>query len=131
MALDNIKQTWDDEFKGVMETPTGNVTLGDQENGVQPYHLLFGALGSCFYATFLSIAKKKRLTFDKATVEVSGNKGEGKEINLLEKVVIKLVITNASNEKALAKSAEWGTKFCSIHETVSKVADIELIVEFD
>ena len=131
MALDTIKQTWDDEFKGEMETPNGKVILGDQENGIYPYHLLFGALGSCFYATFLSIAKKKRLSFDKATVEVSGNKGEGKEINLLEKAVIKLVITNPSNKKALAKSAEWGTKFCSIHETIAKVADIELSVEFE
>ncbi len=131
MALDNIKQTWDDEFKGVMETPTGKIILGEQKNGIYPYHMMFGALGSCFYATFLSIAKKKRLSFDKATVEVSGNKGTGKEVNLLEKVVIKLVVTNPSNEKALAKSAEWGTKFCSIHETVSKVADIELIVEFN
>jgi putative redox protein len=92
--------------------------------------MLFGALGSCFYSTFLSIAKKKRLSFDKAEVEVSGHKGTGKEINLLEKVIIKLVIWNPSNEKALKRSAELGSKFCSIHETISKVADIELIVEF-
>jgi putative redox protein len=131
MALDTIKQTWDDNFVGEMTTPTGKVILGEQENGIFPYHMLFGALGSCFYATFLSIAKKKRLSFDKAEVEVSGHKETGKEINLLEKVLIKLVITNPSNEKALSKSAELGSKFCSIHETISNVADIELIVEFN
>ncbi|MBI9010083.1 MAG: OsmC family protein [Tenericutes bacterium] len=130
MALDTIKQTWDESFIGEMETPTGKVFLGEQENGIYPYHMLFGALGSCFYATFLSVAKKKRLSFDKAELEVSGNKGEGKEINLLEKVTIKLVITNPSNEIGLKKSAELGSKFCSIHETISKVADIDLIVEF-
>ena len=131
MALDNIMQTWDDQFKGTMETPTGKTILGDQENGIYPYHLMFGAIGSCFYSTFLSIAKKKRLSFDKATLEVSGNKGTGKEVNLLEKVIIKLIITNPSNEKGLAKSADWGTRFCSIHEMVSRIADIELIVEFN
>ena len=131
MALDTIKQVWDNQFRGEMETPTGKITLGDQDQGIYPYHLLFGALGSCFYSTFLSIATKKRLTFDKATVEVSGNKGTGKEINLLEKATIKLVITNPSNEKGLTRSAELGAKFCSIHETISKVAHIELIVEFE
>ena len=130
MALDTIKQTWDNQFKGEMETPNGKVIIGDLENGLYPYHMLFGAIGSCFYATFLSIATKKRLTFDKATVEVSGNKGTGKEVNLLEKVKIKLIIINPSNEKALLKSADLGTKFCSIHEMVSKVADIELVVDF-
>jgi putative redox protein len=131
MALDTIKQTWDDNYVGVMETPTGKVILGDQENGIYPYHMLFGALGSCFYATFLSIAKKKRLSFDKAKLEVSGHKETGKEVNLLEKVTIKLLITNPSNEKALSKSAELGSKFCSIHETIFNVADIELIVTFN
>lgn len=131
MALDTIKQTWDNQFKGEMITPNGKTAIGDVKNGLQPYHMLFGALGSCFYATFLSIATKKRLTFDKATVEVSGNKGTGKEINLLEKVTINLVITNPSNEKGLIKSAELGSKFCSIHETISKVAKIDLLVTFN
>lgn len=131
MALDTIKQTWDSQFKGEMVTPNAKVDIGEVENGLYPYHMLFGAIGSCFYATFLSIATKKRLTFDKATVEVSGNKGTGKEVNLLEKVKIELVITNPSNEKGLLKSAELGTKFCSIHEMVSRVADISLEVKFN
>jgi putative redox protein len=131
MALDTIKQTWDDNYVGTMETPTGKIILGEQENGIYPYHMLFGALCSCFYATFLSIAKKKRLSFDKAEIEVSGHKGTGKEVNLLEKVTIKLLITNPSNEKGLSKSAELGSKFCSIHETISNIADIELLVDFN
>ena len=130
MALDNIKQTWDSNFVGEMETPTGKILLGEQENGIYPYHMLFGALASCFYATFLSIAKKKKLDFEKATVEVSGNKGTGQEVNLLEQVKIVLTITNPSNKTGLEKSAELGAKFCSIHETISKVANIDLIVEF-
>lgn len=131
MALDTIRQVWNDEYQGEMETPTGKILLGDQDEGIFPYQLLFGALGSCFYATFLSIAKKKRLTFEKAELEISGNKGTGKEINLLEKATIKMVITKPSNEKGLARSAELGAKFCSIHETLSKVADVELIVTFN
>lgn len=131
MALDTITQVWDDEFKGEMHTPNGTIKIGDVEGGMYPYHMFFGSLGACFYATFLSIAKKKRLSFEKAVLEVSGNKATGQEINLIEQVTLKLKITKPSNEKALLKSAELGTKFCSIHETVSKVANIDLVVEFE
>ncbi len=130
MALDNIKLTMDSNYVGELESPTAKIKMGDQDNGMMPYHLLFGALASCFYATFLSIATKKKLSFDKAEIEVSGTKGTGKEINLLEEVKIEMEITNPSNEEALIKSAELGAKFCSIHETISKVANIELQVRF-
>lgn len=132
MALDTIKQTWDSEFKGIMETPTGTINIGDEENGMAPYHMLFGALGACFYATFLSIAKKKRLTFDKATLEVSGKKEEKeREPRLLEEAVMTLTITNPSNEKGFIRSAELGAEYCSIHKTLEKIAHIELKVEFN
>ena len=113
-----------------MESPTGVIKIGEQEGGMYPYHLLFGALATCFYSTFLVIAQKKRLSFDNAELEVSGHKGTGKEINLLEQVTIKMTITNPSNEKGLHKSAELGAKFCSIHETISKVANIDLVIVF-
>ena len=130
MALDNIQITFDVEFRGEMVSPSGKITLGDQENGMQPYHLLFGALGSCFYSTFLVIAKKRRLSFDKVTLEISGSKVPDGDVRLLEKVKIEMVVFNPSNEKGLQKSAEFGAKFCSIHATVSKVAEIELVVTF-
>ncbi len=130
MALDNIQITFDEEFRGEMVSPSGKITLGDQENGMQPYHLLFGALGSCFYATFLVIAKKKRLSFGKATLEISGSKVPKGDVRLLEHVKIEMVIFNPSNEKGLLKSAEMGAEFCSIHETIRKVANVELVVTF-
>lgn len=130
MALDNLKLRMDDNFVGDLESPTGKILMGDQDGGMQPYHLLFGALASCFYSTFLVISKKKRLTFDHAEVEVSGYKETGKEVNLLEHVTVKLVVTNPSNEKGLEKSAELGAKFCSIYTTLSKIAEMELLVEF-
>lgn len=131
MALDTVKMTMDSDYVGELESPTGTIKMGDQEGGMMPYHLLFGALASCFYSTFLVISKKKRLTFDKAEVVVSGYKeNTQKEKNLLEHVTIEMTITNPSNEKGLMKSAELGAQFCSIHETISRVAKIETIVKF-
>jgi len=130
MALDNIQLTFDNQFVGEMISPTGKVLIGAQENGIAPYHLLFGALGSCFYSTFLAIANKKRLTFEKAFVEVSGSKRAG-EVQTLEFVHIKVIIYGGDNEAQLTRSAELGTRFCSIHNTVSKVATMTLEVLFE
>ncbi len=129
MALDNIKLTFDNQFAGEMISPTGTVLIGDQENGIAPYHLLFGALGSCFYSTFLAIANKKKLVFEKATVEVSGSKRTG-EVQTLEFVHIKISIYGGDNQVQLTKSAELGTRFCSIHNTISQVATMSLEVLF-
>jgi len=130
VALDNIILRMDTNFKGELESPTAKVKVGDLEGGLQPYHMLFGALASCFYSTFLEISKKKRLSFSSGSVEVSGYKEKGKEVNLLEHVTVKLIVKDPSEEKGLIKSAELGAKFCSIYTTLSKIAKMELIVEF-
>lgn len=129
MALDNIQLSFTNEFVGKMTSPTGSVLIGSQDNGIQPYHLLFGALGSCFYSTFLAIANKKRLTFEKAEVEVSGEKRTG-EVQTLEHVRIVITIYGGDNEAQLTRSAELGTRFCSIHNTISQVAKMDLEVIF-
>src|SRR5690606_29436370 len=120
----------DKDFVGEMISPTGTVKLGNQEHGVKPYHLLFGSIASCFYATFLSVANKMRLTFTDVAIEVSGNKRD-EAVATLDYVKIEMVVYNGSDETKLNKAADLGAKFCSIHETVSKVANIELIVKFE
>lgn len=129
MDADRVTLQFDPDYKGTLTSPTGTVILGDQPNGVEPYHLLFGALASCFYATFLSVAKKKRLTFTHAEMTVDGHKRD--EVPpTLDYVKLTLVIHQPSNEEQLRKSAELGAKYCSIHETILKVATIELEVQF-
>lgn len=129
METDRIKMKFDREFVGTMTSPTGEVKLGRQTNGIAPYHLLYGALGSCFYATFLSVSNKMRLTFDDAELEISGTKRE-ESPSTLNHVKIELVVFNPSHEEKIKKAAELGAQHCSIHETISKVADIELNVTF-
>ncbi|MFU8786031.1 MAG: OsmC family protein [Candidatus Izemoplasmataceae bacterium] len=130
MKADQVTLTFNDEFIGEMVSPTGHVKLGRQTEGVQPYHLLFGALGSCFYATFLSVAHKMRLSFSDVSITVSGNKRE--EVpTTLDDVTIEMVVYNGSDEHKLIKAAELGAKYCSIHETISKVANIKLDVTFE
>jgi putative redox protein len=130
MKQDNVKLSFDKNFVGHMTSPTGTIALGSQENGMKPYHLLFGAIASCFYATFLSVADKMRLTFSDVDIEVSGYKRDQTPATL-EQVTIAMVIYNGSDEEKLRKASELGAKFCSIHETVSKVAKIDLVITFE
>ena len=130
MKADSIKLLFDKDFKGEMITPKGTVKLGSQEEGSQPYHLLFGALGSCFYATFLSVADKMRLTFTDVQIDVSGSKRDQAPATL-EQVTIEMIVYNGNDENKLMKAAELGAKFCSIHETIAKVSEIDLRVRFE
>jgi len=129
MNTDSVSLVFDSTFTGLMVSPTGTVKLGNQPDGLEPYHLLFGALGSCFYATFLGIAIKKRLQFKRATLDISGTKRD--EVPpTLNQVIISMVIYNASDELQFKKAAELGAKYCSIHETISQVAKISLDIVF-
>ncbi|MFP4178361.1 MAG: OsmC family protein [Acholeplasmataceae bacterium] len=130
MKADTIRLTFSDRFDGEMVSPTGTVPLGRRDQGVAPYHLLFGALGSCFYATFLSVAEKMRLSFAGVSLEVSGEKRDEVPATL-KSVTIRFVIRDGSDEDKLRQAAELGAKYCSIHRTVSKVAQIALDVSFE
>jgi len=130
MDVDVVALHFSDGFRGTLTAPKGTIPIGNEEGGLQPYNLLLGALGSCFYTTFLAIATKKRLIFTEASLTISGHKRD--EIPLtLDYVEMKMVVTGASDEEGIRKSAELGTEYCSIHATVSKVAKIKLTVEFE
>lgn len=126
---DKVKLKFTNEFNGTLTSPTGEIKIGVVEGSMRPYHLLFGALGSCLYSTFLDIVEKKRLTFDGVTIEISGEK-RTEVPTTLETGLIKLIVKNPSNEEQFEKSAKLASKYCSIYETVSKVADLSLEVEF-
>lgn len=130
MKTENVKLEFSNDFIGTVSSSRGEIKIGKQENGMSPYNLLYGALGSCFYHTFLTMLEKRRQTIESATIEISGEKRDA-DIATLEWVIIKLIVRKPSDEKQVRKCAELGTKFCSIHETISKVAKMELIVEFE
>jgi putative redox protein len=129
MKTDNVQLTFSNTFVGSMTSPSGRVVLGQQPDGMAPYHLLYGAVGSCFYATFLSVANKKRLVFKDASMEVSGIKRDTIPATL-EHLKIVFTIRGGENKEQLKESAELGAKYCSIHETISKVAKVDLDVVF-
>jgi len=117
-------------FKGEMVVESGSLPLGIEKGTFAPYDMLFGALASCLYATFLDVAEKKKINFESAHIVVTGEKREAVPTTL-SWVDTKIIIKGAEKEKGLEKAFELATKYCSIYQTIGHVADMTWSVEFE
>lgn len=119
------------DFNGVLDARGVRLGIGRKKDGkMAPYDLLLGALGSCFYATFIGIADKMRLDYTGADILVHGVKRE-EEPPTLKTVDMVMTIHGAASQKGFERAAALAAKYCSIHETISRVADIKLELVFD
>ena len=128
MAVLSITADFEREFRGTLATPLAVVPIGTGDGRLEPYDMLLGALASCYYANFLDIADKKRLSFSSASIAVSGEKRSEIPATLSW---VKLRVTvrgsgqrDANAEKGFRDAAELAGKYCSIYQTLSKVADM-------
>lgn len=113
-------------FSGELKARRGQAHIGKGgESSFRPYDLMLGALGACFYATFVDIADKMRLEYESADISVHGVKRE--EVpTTLKTVDMVFTIRGAKSAKGFERAAELAAKYCSVHETISKVAEITL-----
>ena len=129
MAVLEIKVNFRDGFNGEMTTKKTTSNVGRGEKALAPYDMMLGALATCLYSTFLDVIEKKRITFDEADVIVTGEKRKTVPMTL-EWVKVVIEVSNASEEKGIRKAAELAAKYCSVYETISKVADMNIEVAF-
>ena len=130
MSQIEVRLIFSQEFEGELSTLNTKTAVGSGEGKLRPYDMLLGALGACYYSTFVGIAKKMRLRYSGASIEVRGQKREEVPTTLS---VVDLVFTilGAEDQKGFQRAAELAAKHCSIHETISKVAQIRLDIRFD
>ncbi len=129
MAVRHLDVEFTKEFKGVAKMPNVDIKIGIGEGEALPYDLLFAALASCLYATFLDILEKKKIAFEGCTLSITGEKRE--EVpTTLQWVNVSFGIKGvpSEKEKAVSKSAELSTKYCSIYQTIAGVADMSFDV---
>ncbi len=129
MAQINVGLEFGREFEGELRAANAGAAIGTREGQLRPYDMLLGALGACYYSTFVDIAKKMRLEYEGASLDISGAKREEVPTTLSE-VDIVFTIRGASDQKSFRRAADLAAKYCSVHETVSKVAEISLDVRF-
>lgn len=127
-----IKLTFGDNTEGVLESANFETKVSYTGQGMAPYELFLGGFASCLHATFMGIMRKRKLTYDKVTYDVVGEKRE--EVpTLLNKVVTNVVIygANEAKHKSILKSMEQAEKYCSISETINRLgAEMIFNIEF-
>lgn len=131
MSRQEVSVKFEDGFKGTLVSENGTVKLGRQEGGLMPYNLLLGGLASCLYATFLDIVEKKKISYDKAEIDIVGIKREEVPTTLEDTTVV-LTITGAdeASHKGLSKSLDLSAKYCSIYQTIAQVSKMHHEIKF-
>lgn len=116
-------------FKGHLSLKEGEIGIGHNDNEARPYDLLQGALAACLHSTLLDILTKKRIEIAFADYHIEGVKRD--EVpTMLEKVVIEVTFPKGEHEAQLIKSMDLASKYCSVYNTLSKVADMSIVVKF-
>lgn len=125
-----VNMEFDYEFKGVLKAKRGTVDIGIVEGTIEPYDMVFGALGSCLYSTFLDIAVKKKIVYDGVRMKVSGEK-RTEVPTTLKTVNVEVTVVNPEKEKGLDQAMKLATEYCSVYQTLSHVAEMTYSLEFE
>lgn len=125
-----VTMDFDYEFKGILKAKRGSVNIGVEEGTVDPYDMVFGALGSCLYSTFLDIAVKKKIVYDGVKMKVSGEK-RTEVPTTLKTVNVEVTVVNPEKEKGLDQAMRLATEYCSVYQTLSHVAEMTYSLNFE
>lgn len=129
MSETRVNLIFSNDFQGELDTARAKINIGKGEGDFKPYELLLGSLGACFYATFIGIAQKMRLVYESASIDIRGVKREDVPTTL-KTVDMVFTIHGAQDQKGFERASKLAAQYCSIHETISKVAQIDLQVKF-
>lgn len=121
------------KFYGTFKNERDEGRIGLQQDGFAPYELLFAALASCFYATMRDILKKRNMEYDGVDIHISGHKLTEGVPQYLEYAKIEVTYRGmAEDDHTFAKKAvDLASKYCSIFQTLAKVAEMETEVKFE
>lgn len=118
---------FDQGFVGSASGERASLPLNMEAVGFQPYELLYSALGSCVHATFLGIAEKMRVTYDRVDYHITGIKREEIPTFLVE-CTMTISVKGASDPAKFDKAFDLGTQYCSVFNTLAKVAQMKVII---
>lgn len=125
------KINFDNGFNGELLGDRGKTLIGATGETFVPYELLYGALSSCVHATVLGVLRKMRLEYETVSYDVTGNK-RTEVPTFLTDVYFNVTMTGVEEDKQkkMTKAIELGTEYCSIYNTLAKVANMHLKIEY-
>ncbi|MFA6846469.1 MAG: OsmC family protein [Sphaerochaetaceae bacterium] len=109
-------------------TPSGDTYEFKESSG--PYEYLLGALSGCLFITFRGIATKMKVNWTHISLDIEGVKREEVPTWLKECTVAATVTGSDDNEK-FTKCFEKATRYCSVYQTLSQVAQMHWKVQFN
>jgi putative redox protein len=115
-------------FNGVASNESGSQLEVAMEKW-RPYELLFTALASCMYSTFLDVINKKKLDYETITISIDGEKIDDVP-SFLKTAQIIFSVSGADKEdekvkSKFEKSLRLSEKYCSIYNTLTKIAELD------
>lgn len=108
------------------ENTIGNEFYYTQSTG--PYEYLLGALAGCYTSTLYSYERKTNI--NKIDINIQGIKRETVPTTL-EKTTITVKAYGVSDKEEFSSLAKRASEDCSIYQTISKVSEMILNIEFE
>ena len=124
-----IKTNYEPE-QAILDTDRATLRIGSKAGEFAAYDLLLGALSACFYANLNDILEKRKEEISSIEIVVTGEK-RTEVPTTLEWVNLEITVTGDVNEKQFLRSVDLAAKYCSVHETISKVAKMTHEVKFN
>lgn len=95
------------------------VSQGGNGSGFRPMQMLLSALCGCSAVDVISILKKQRQVLEDLTIEVDGQREEGKEPSLWKNIQLIFTITGEVDPLKAYKAVDLSMeKYCSVAETL-------------
>ncbi len=127
-----VQVSFDSNQEGKLSANRFSTSISFKGEAFAPYELFLGGYVSCLHATFIGIAKKKRLPLNEVLYDVYATKRE--EIpTVLNYVKTTITFKNITDEKvqsSLIKSMKLAEKYCSISYLINTVAKMEFEYNF-
>lgn len=118
------------QHDGRLVTDSGSVVqLGRETGTVAPYELLLGGLSYCLFRTFESVTEKMKVKYEGMDMEITGVKGDD-AIGMLTNVTLQVSMTGAPDEKKVRKAFDISTRYCSVFNTLGKIAEMKWDISF-
>ncbi len=115
-------------WTGITDSGT-SIAVGAGKGSIRPYELLLLALGGCLQATFEDVSGKMKVTWDSMEMDIRGEKRESVPTTLKD-CTLSVQVRGASNEDKLKKAFGIAARYCSVYQTIGKVADMNWELTF-
>lgn len=124
-----VKMVFDHQYHGILQAPNGTVRVGPESGAVAPYDMVLGGLGGCLNHTFQSIVDKQRLTIESIHYDIKGIKRETIPTTL-EHVTVDVVVKGVPEgaQEKIESAFEKATRYCSVYQTLSQVAEMNYTI---